>query len=296
MDLQDAIEGYLLFKSTRATSETIKTDTALLKQFLDWRGDVDVRDVTSENVRDYLDYQENERGLSRHTTRRHHAIISALYTWLSSPDIDLAPGNPVRAVRPPKAPRLKAKALTREQVERLVAATPKARLHRRARALVLFLLDTGARASEVAGLIVGDVNFSTGKVKVRGKGAKERFVYLGKRALSALWLYVKEERPEPAQVGSNPLFMTSDGYRLTRNVIRGIIVRLGDAAGVRVTTHMLRHTSAIEHLRHGMDLVSLQHLLGHENITTTRIYLEALSDEDVEERARRTSPGDNLRL
>ena len=59
---------------------------------------------------------------------------------------------------------------------------------------------------------------------------------------------------------------------------------------------LFRHTAAIEHLRHGMDLVSVQHLLGHESIDVTQGYLAALSDEDVEERARRTSPGDNWRL
>jgi integrase/recombinase XerD len=296
MNLQDAIEGYLLFKSTRATTETIKTDTVLLNQFMRWRGNVDVTDVTPEDVRDYLDHQEHERGLSRHTVRRHHAVISAFYAWLSSPDVDLAPGNPAHAVKPPRPPDLKVKALTREQVEAMIAVTSQARLYRRARALVLFLLDTGARASEVTRLTVGDVNFASGKVKVRGKGDKERFVYLGKRALSALWLYVKEERPEPAQVDTNPLFMTGDGYALTRHTLRGIITRLGGKAGVKASTHAFRHTAAIEHLRHGMDLASLQHLLGHASVTTTRGYLEALSDEDVEERARRTSPGDNWRL
>ena len=66
--------------------------------------------------------------------------------------------------------------------------------------------------------------------------------------------------------------------------------------GFRVHTHQFRHTAAIERLRNGMDLVSVQHLMGHESIEVTRGYLEALNDQDVEERASRTSPGDNWRL
>lgn len=295
MRLSEAIEGYLLFKSARVSPETIKTDRFLLIQFQRWRGDVEAHEVAPDDVRDFLAH-EKERGLSPHTLRRHHAAISALYNWLSSPDIELADGNPARTVPAPKLPKLKPKALSREEIEAVVSACAGSRYPRRARALVLFLLDTGARASELTGLTVGDVNFASGKVRVSGKGSKERYVYLGKRALSALWLYVKEERPEPARVGTNPLFLTEDGYQFTRHTLRNIIIRLAKNAGVHATPHKFRHTAAIEHLRHGMDLASLQHLLGHSNIAVTRIYLESLTDEDVEERAKRTSPTDNWRL
>ncbi|MCP4539004.1 MAG: tyrosine-type recombinase/integrase [Chloroflexi bacterium] len=140
------------------------------------------------------------------------------------------------------------------------------------------------------------MNFSSGKVKVLGKRNKERFVYLGKRALSAVWLYAKEERPEPAQVNCSSLFLTIDGYSMDRNSIRHVTRRLSKMIGEHIHPHQFRHTAAIEHLRHGMDVFSLQHLLGHEDLQTTRQYLEALNDEDVEKRARRTSPGDNWRL
>lgn len=141
-----------------------------------------------------------------------------------------------------------------------------------------------------------DVGFTTGKVLVTGKGSKQRFVYLGKRALSAVWLYTKDERPEPKQVGSDHLFLTVRGYPFTRHTLRGVIERLADKVGVHATPHMFRHTAAILHLKNGMDLVSLQHLLGHNDISTTRGYLEALKDKDVEDKARRTSPSDNWRL
>jgi integrase/recombinase XerD len=294
MQLGDAINGYLLFKSSRASAQTIKTDTVLLNQFLAYAGNMDVADISGDIVRDYLNFHK-DRGLSPHTIHRHRAILSALFAWLASDEVGLVEINPVSRVPAPKLPRLKPKALSRESIEALVSACDKANCKRRAKALILFLLDTGARASEVCGVTPADVNLKTGKVKVRGKGDKERFVYLGKRALSALWLYTKDERPEPAPNVDN-LFLTDDGYSLDRHTLRGILDRLGQAAGVKVTAHQFRHTSAIEHLRAGMDLATLQHLLGHESITTTRIYLEALTDEDTETAARRTSPGDSWKL
>ena len=106
----------------------------------------------------------------------------------------------------------------------------------------------------------------------------------------------KEERPDPAQVGDDHLFLTDDGYPFSRRTLRSVCISLGRFTGFHVYPHQFRHTAAIEHLRHGMDLVSVQHLLGHESIDVTQGYLAALSDEDVEERAKRTSPGDNWRL
>jgi len=295
MNLSDAIDGYLLFKATRASPETIKVDRVQLRQFLNWREDCDVSEVTAEDVRLYLAYHL-DRGLSRHTVRRHHAVVSALYAWLMDPEIALAEVNPARAVPSPKLPKQKVKALTHDQITALLEATHRSRTKRRNRALLLFLLDTGARASEVAGVRLQDTDLQTGRVRVTGKGDKQRYVYLGKRALSTVWLYIREERPEPGIVGDDHLFLTDDGYPITRNTLRNIMDRLSKIVGFHVHTHQFRHTAAIERLRNGMDLVSVQHLMGHESIEVTRGYLEALNDQDVEERASRTSPGDNWRL
>jgi integrase/recombinase XerD len=295
MFLSDAIEGYLLHRSTQLSPETINTDRIKLHQFLDWRGDVEVNEITSDDVRDHLAHHK-DRGLSPFTVTRHHASLSAFYTWLTDPEIDLADHNPTDHVPPPKLPKRKPKALTRDEIEALLGAADQMTLKRRTRSLVLFMLDTGARASEVCGVTMDDMSFDTGTVLVTGKGSKQRYVYLGRRALSATWLYVKDERPEPAQVNRDMLFLSMQGYPLDHYSPRHAIVRLARKAGVDATPHAFRHTAAINHLRNGMDLVSLQHLLGHADITTTRGYLSALADEDVEQAAQRTSPSDNWRL
>jgi site-specific recombinase XerD len=92
------------------------------------------------------------------------------------------------------------------------------------------------------------------------------------------------------------LFLTDDGYPMNRRTVYLMFRRLSERAGVSASPHQLRHSSAIEHLRAGMDLLSVQRLLGHENLETTQVYLTALADEDVEQAARRTSPADNWRL
>lgn len=295
MLLSDAIDGYLLHKSTRCSPRTIKTDRVLLHQFLRYLADVDVADITPKDVRDYLAHHR-ERGLSPHTIKRHLAIISAFYAWLGSPDIALVEGNPTDSVPNPKLSKVKPKALTRAEVEKLIEATRQSRNQRRDKAIVLFLLDSGARASELCTVETNDISFDTGKTLVTGKGSKQRFVYLGKRALSATWLYVKDERPEPAQVRCDKLFLTIDGYPLDRHSLRLTIYRLSERAGFHASPHRFRHTAAVNHLRNGMDLVSLQHLLGHADIGTTRQYLNSLRDSDVQRTAQRTSPSDNWRL
>lgn len=162
--------------------------------------------------------------------------------------------------------------------------------------MVLFLLDSGVRASEAATVQLGNVNLQTGKVKVIGKRDKERFVYVGSKARSALWLYVSDERPDPARLDDDHLFLTPDGYPMDRHSVRKLIYRLGKWTGIRAYPHLFRHTAAIERLRGGMNVFTLQRFLGHETLEMTQKYVTALSDEDVEVQAQRTSPADNWRL
>lgn len=295
MLLSDAIEGYLLHKATSCSETTIATDRVKLGQLLDFTNDVHVEDITAQDIRQFLAH-ESARGLSPFTVKRQYATISAFYSWLSQPQIGLSTRNPTDGISAPRTPQPKPKALTRAEIGRLMEATDQSRNARRDKAIVLFLLDTGARASELCAVELDHISFDTGKVLVTGKGSKQRYVYLGKRALSATWLYLKDERPEPAQVRCEKLFLTIDGYPLDRHSLRLAIYRLSERVGFHASPHMFRHTAAITHLRNGMDLVSLQHLLGHSDISTTRQYLNSLRDSDVHKTAQRTSPSDNWRL
>jgi len=295
MYLLQAVDGYLLHRSTALSPETLRTERVWLHQLADHVDDIEVADVTADQIRDWLLHQR-ERGLSPFTVKRCHASVSALYTWLTDPDIGLADRDVTDAVDPPRTPTRKPKALSQDDIESLLDAAQHMILRRRARAIVLFLVDSGARASELCGVTMDDIDLKTGKCLVTGKRDKSRYTFLGSRARSACWLYVSDERPEPSRVGDDKLFLTIDGYPMDRYSLRHAVVRLADRAEIHATPHMFRHTAAVCHLKNGMDLVSLQHLMGHSDIQTTRGYLDAIADEDVGQTAQRTSPADNWRL
>lgn len=297
MLVSDAINGYLTFRSTEVSPNTIITDRVVLGQFTNWLGDLNITAVNSETIINYLKYQRDDRNLSPYTIRRHLSAISGLYNWLTSDDIDLLDHNPATAIKPPKLPRRKIKRIKLEHIQAMLTQVKRTDNPRRARALVLFLLDSGARATEAATTQVDDIDLKSGRVLLSGKpNNTERFSYLGKRTLSAVWLYVEDERPQPAKLNDNTLFLGENGYPLDRHSIRKIIYRLAKWAGVKASPHLFRHQMAIERLRGGMDVFTLKEQLGHARLDTTQQYLTALSDEDVERQARRTSPVDNYRL
>jgi site-specific recombinase XerD len=292
--LSDAIEGFILFRSGGQVSETtVATDKNHLKQFLRFLGECDVADITPNDIRAYMDYHR-DRGLSPHTIIRHRAAISCLYNWLE--EIGITDDDPTNAVPPPRKPQRQPRNLTEQQIKQLVEYASTTNHPRRDRAITLFLLDSCCRNSEARGVQVPDIDFSTGRVRVIGKGDRERDVFLGKRALSACWLYMKQARPEPAMVGDETFFLTSDGYELGRSGFLQIFSRMSGGLGFRVYPHLLRHVCLLNHLKNGLSLVAVQMLAGHRDIRTTRRYLDALQASEVGRVARRTSPCDNLRL
>lgn len=297
MKLSTAVDGYILFKATRVSTETLKTDRVLLTQFQRWcDGDPEIDTLTADSIRDYLAFQR-ERGLSPYTVIRHRAILSAMWKWLSLPHNGIVDENVVAATQPPQKPRRKKPILSQDEVEALIEAAKQTQCPKRDEALIRFLLDSCCRASEACGLQRADLDLRTGRARVLGKGNKERFVMVGARALHSVWLYLNTERPQCQVNGVSPVFLTHDGYPMDRGTIRLLMQRLGRAADVtRLYAHLLRHTGAVFRLRAGMNLEMLREFLGHTTLEMTRQYLTGLTDEDVAAAASRTSPGDNWRL
>ena len=166
---------------------------------------------------------------------------------------------------------------------------------KRDRAIVLVLLDTGIRASENARLEFADVNFQTGAIQLApygsGRKTKGRTVYLGKASRSALWLYIAERDDNEKFV-----FRTVKGRPMNRNSIRQMVNGLGVRAGVRnAYPHRFRHTFAIQFLRNGGDIFSLQRLLGHASLEMVQKYLK-LAQVDTQNAHQRASPVDRWGL
>lgn len=145
--------------------------------------------------------------------------------------------------------------------------------------IVMTLLDTGLRVSELARLNVGDVDLNAGSMVVRpfgtGNKTKGRVVYFGKTTKKTLWRYAIDRYEH------EPLFLTVDEGRMDRNSIRCMLNYLGKNAGVpNCHPHRFRHTFAIEYLRAGGDVFTLQRLLGHSTLQMVQNYL-ALVPADV---------------
>ena len=183
----------------------------------------------------------------------------------------------------PKANHAEVNPFTQEEVQAILQAADRLR----DRTLLLFLLDTGIRSSELCGLKITDVDLNTGKVFVKGKGKKERYCYLGAMARRSLWKYLAERD------SGEPLFTTRGDRPFTVFWLRGLVVKIAKRAGIaKAHPHRFRHTFAVQFLRNGGDIFALQILLGHSSLEMVRHYAR-LAAADAEVAHRRASPADN---
>ncbi|HTN55233.1 MAG TPA: site-specific tyrosine recombinase XerD [Microbacterium sp.] len=190
--------------------------------------------------------------------------------------------DPTGRIRPPKMPRRLPKALTIEQVERLLAApSPDEPLGIRDRALLELLYATGARVSEAVSLDVDDLAYGD-VLRLRGKGDKERIVPVGSYARTAVDAYLTRVRPQLAAKGraSARLFLGARGAPLSRQSAWLVIRAAAEHAEIvaEVSPHTLRHSFATHLLQGGADVRVVQELLGHASVATTQIYTHVSVD------------------
>jgi len=171
---------------------------------------------------------------------------------------------------------------------------PKCFLRARQYTIVLLLLDTGIRASELCGLTLDNTDIDNGTIKVMGKGRKERIVPFASGTKKALLRYVTTWRPEPAYEGIDNLFLSIRGTPLSYNGLRHVITRIGHRAGIpRLHPHLFRHTFAVKYLINGGDVMTLRLILGHATLEVTRTYVH-LAEAHVQVQHHRFSPVDRI--
>jgi integrase/recombinase XerD len=234
-------------------------------------------------------------GLSDHSINCYVRSVRAFWSWLAGEGI--IDENPFARVKVPRAPRKVIPTFSPSQIRALLGAIDTATPEGfRDCVIILTLLDTGLRVSELAGLRLDDVWLEEGVLKVTGKGGKERIIPIGKGVRRLLWRYISGVRPGPENPSCDAVFLTADGRPLTVHRIRNRMTVYGRRAGlsgVRCSPHTLRHTAAVSFLRNGGDVFSLQRLLGHSTLLMTRHYCE-LADVDVRRAHATASPVDNL--
>lgn len=264
-NLPRRVEAFLAAKRIDGCRpKTIKGYRERLKMFMT-QCSKPVQQITTDDLREYLAYLVDERHLMDNSVQAHINTLRSFFSWLV--DEDNIRKSPMRKIKSLKIDKLRSRhPLTAEQLE-LVRDGCRGY---KEKALVEFLVSSGCRVSEVAGLRVDDIDWRDRKCKVIGKGNKERTVYFSVRAKLMLQLYIAERR------GGEALFASSRApYEpLTDRGIEKMLSKLGKRIGIDrpLYPHLMRHTFASHALNCGMELTIIQHLLGHSDPKTTLIY------------------------
>ncbi|MEK6751596.1 MAG: tyrosine-type recombinase/integrase [Chloroflexota bacterium] len=250
----------------------------------------EVLDLTPDLLRGFMLALETK---GRNAGGRHAAFrsVRVFLRWYEAEAEPEAWVNPVRKVKPPKVTHEIIKGVPTEDIKAMLATCGDNFTGVRDRALLLCLLDAGARAREFLALNLGDVDFVSGAVDIRkGKGGKSRTVFIGKRSRKALRAYIRLRTDN-----DSALWVTKNGgRRLAVPSLRQLLVRRADLARVPVPSpHDFRRSFALALLRAHVDIFSIQKLLGHAGLDVLRLYL-AQNTDDIREAHERASPADNL--
>ncbi|TDB91729.1 site-specific tyrosine recombinase XerD [Actinomadura sp. KC216] len=264
------------------TLSSYRRDLRRYVQIQDGRGRGAIGDVTEDDVRAYLltlrEGDDDHPPLSAGSAARALVAVRGLHRFALREG--LAAHDPAADVKPPTPPRRLPKAISLDEVERLLAAAsapgdPGTARGLRDRALLELLYGSGARISEAVGLDVDDLDLADGFVRVAGKGGKARVVPIGDYAREAVDAYLVRARPELAAAGRGgpALFLNARGGRLSRQGAWMVLRAAADRAHLsEVSPHTLRHSFATHLLDGGADVRVVQELLGHASVTTTQVY------------------------
>src|SRR3954447_4014248 len=230
-----------------------------------------------------------DRGFSSATVRRRLAAVRA---FLKHRAREGGRADGARSVALPRLGRRLPEPLTRAEAERIVTRPDTSPRGLRDRAMLELLYGAGLRVSELVSLRVSDVDMDEGLVRCTGKGAKQRVVPTGRRAIDAIRTYMQRGRPYLGRMQrGDVLFLNHRGQGITRQAVFQLVRDHARGAGIEkvVTPHTLRHSFATHLIEGGCDLRSVQEMLGHATIETTQVYTH-VSAEHVREAYQKAHP------
>ena len=231
--------------------------------------------LTSEHLGRYLSYMYG-RQYAASTVARKTAALKSFCHYLTN--FGVLREDPSQTLASPRVDRYVPRAISEQEVGRLLAEPRQAATSRRADALrdlamIETLYSSGMRVSELVALDIEDVDFQTNQVACPGKAGRRRQVPLRAQAIEAIDDYLKNGRPNLADPDETALFVNHRGSRLTRQGFWLILKAYAEDAKIdNLTPHTLRHSFATHALRDGADLRDVQQLLGHVSISTTQVY------------------------
>ncbi|HMM21548.1 MAG TPA: tyrosine recombinase XerC [Selenomonadales bacterium] len=286
--LESHLDHFLLYLKVQknASPHTVNNYQTDFESFFDFvrrhqNGEVLVANITPIVIRAYL-AQLKEKDYARRTIARRVAALRSFFRFLCREAV--ISDNPFTAVRTPKLDKRLPVFLDPKEINGLLDLPGKNAAGRRDAAILELLYATGIRVSELTGLTEKDVDLVSGYALVYGKGAKERVVPVGRKAIAALKLYIDLARPKLYAKAASPhasLFVNQKGGPLTDRSVRRILDKYVKelALAKHVSPHTIRHTFATHLLNNGADLRSVQELLGHVNLSTTQLYTHVTKEK-----------------
>ena len=258
----------------RNSVESYARDVRRYLAFLAEAGRASWEEVGRADVQAHLGALARD-GISPRSQARALSAIRGFHRLLVSER--LAPADPTDEVDAPRRARKLPQLLSRDEVDRLLAAPRQVRgaIGVRDRAMLELLSATGLRVSELVTLEVNQVDLESRVLLARGKGNKERLVPVGGPAADALRAWLAGPREQVLRLRrTRDLFVTPRGRRMTRQGFWKLLARYARAAGISraVSPHKLRHSFATHLLEGGADLRAVQSMLGHADVSTTEIY------------------------
>lgn len=294
--LSVAIEGFLLTKAVLGRSEnTINDYRNTLSRFCKWIGDQEITQVDAKTIEGYFLWLQQEYKYSRPNSKKEkqlqpksvvniHTTLAHFWAWVSK-EFDIEDPFKVDRINYQKKPIVP---MTEEEIDRLLGACDNSvvtiggkkpyRMKRptrlRDKAIIMCLYDTGLRVSALCNIRFDDMDLSNNRIRVLGKGKKERYVYIGKLCAQYLWKYQTSRFPDRKPDKDDYVFVNQDNMRpMNRNSVREMLGRIGEKAGVKdCYPHRFRHSFACAWLRNGGDPYTLQDLLGHTSMEMTKRY------------------------
>jgi site-specific recombinase XerD len=298
------VEGYLLAASARHLStHTIADYMNTFRKFKVFlKNDPPSRSITPKLIEEFLASQT----VSKKTILNYHCGLSALWHWAA--DEDLVDENILYKVQRVKPTKKSIIPYSEDDVKAMLGAIFTSKAYSRPgkydskhslpnidrnRAIILLLLDTGLRASELCSLRIHHVDLHNRRLTVLGKGSKERTIPFSARTGQAIWKYLANRKDSSVE---DLLFKTNVDGPMNRDRLLKTLMAIGRRAGLRdVCVHRFRHTFAINYLRNGGDPWSLQMILGHSTMEMVKTYL-ALAQADLDRNHKIASPVDHWRL
>ena len=271
MDHIDDFLNYLKYQKGFSLN-TIKNYSIDLNDFQKF---VDNKKIDIDTIRKYLKNLYNKNYSNKTISRKVSSLKSYFKYAYSENFID---DNPMSLISNPKISKKLPNYLNYNDLEKLLNYPDTSKTYGLRDALILEMLySSGTRVSELTNIKIKDIDLANRKIKILGKGNKERYVFYGTKCEKLLNQYLKNNESEY-------LFINKHGNKLNERTVRKIVDENAKKAGLalHVTPHTLRHTYATHLLNDGADLKSVGDLLGHENLSTTQIYTH-VSNERLRE-------------